>query len=148
MFKSVYLIFTILALITFFGCQNQVEPGQPQVNGEELVRQLWNDFKTNDREILGKWLDEGFQSVHEDGYRNRDQELELLVNLNLGEYELSDFNSTQSGNILVVTYFVSVYETIEGKLMPTDPAARMSVFKFKDNAWKWIAHANLNPMIK
>jgi len=84
--------------------------------------------------------------VHDDGARNREQEIELLKGLNIGEYTLSNFEVTQNGPVIIATYFVSVEETIEGKRLSTKPAPRLSVFLKTDSGWQWTAHANLNPL--
>lgn len=128
-------------------------PKQPvkeiqSVDGEKLVRQLWSDFKRNNREVFENWIADGFQSIHQDGSRNKAEQITLLMNLNLGDYTLSNFKTTQNENIVIVTYTVSVHETIDGKVLPTSPAQRLSIFQKIDNDWKWIAHANLNPMNK
>jgi len=114
--------------------------------GEDLVRELWNDFKTQNMSALENKIAPGFQSVHEDGARDAEAELKLLKELNLGEYTLSNFKVTQVGPAIIVSYFVSVQETIEAKRLSTKPAARLSIFLKTDSIWQWIAHANLNPL--
>ena len=128
-------------------------PKQPvkeiqSVDGEKLVRQLWSDFKRNNREVFENWIADGFQSVHQDGSRNKAEQITLLMNLNLGDYTLSNFKTTQNENVVIVSYTVSVHEMIDGNALPTAPAQRLSIFQKIDNDWKWIAHANLNPMNK
>lgn len=114
--------------------------------GENLVRQLWVDMKTKNIESLEKKIASGFQSIHQDGARNREQELSLIKELNLGEYILSDFKITRNGAVIIVTYFVSVAETIEGKLLSKKPAPRLSIFLKTESGWQWIAHANLKSL--
>jgi hypothetical protein len=114
--------------------------------GEDLVRKLWNDFKTQNISALEKKIAPGFQSIHEDGARDAKAELNLLKELNLDEYTLSNFEVTQVGPAIIVSYFVSVEETIEGKRLSTKPAARLTIFLKTDSDWEWIAHANLNPL--
>ena len=114
--------------------------------GQDLVRELWNDFKTQDISALESKIAPGFQSVHEDGARDARAELKLLKELNLGEYTLSNFKVTQVDPAIIVSYFVSVEETIEGKRLSSKPAARLTIFLKTDSGWQWIAHANLNPL--
>lgn len=114
--------------------------------GEDLVRELWNDFKTQDMSALEKKIAPGFQSIHEDGARDAEAELKLLKGLNLGEYTLSNFKVTQVGSAIIVSYFVSVEEIIEGQRLSGKPAARLTIFLETDTGWQWIAHANLNPL--
>ncbi len=114
--------------------------------GEDLVRELWNDFKTQNISALEKKIAPGFQSIHEDGARDVEAELKLLRELNLGEYTLSNFKVTQVGPAIIVSYFVSAEETIDGQRLSTKPAARLTIFLKTDTGWQWIAHANLNPL--
>jgi len=114
--------------------------------GKDLVRELWNDFKTQNMSALESKIVPGFQLIHEDGARDAEAELKLLKELNLGEYTLSNFKVTQVGPAIIVSYFVSVEETIEGKRLSIKPATRLTIFLKTDNGWQWTAHANLNPL--
>ena len=142
-----------LALILFFAFpavnSGRVMAGEPAGEiglGEKLVRQLWADMKAKNIEALEKMIARGFQSVHEDGARDRAEEIRLVKGLNLGDYTLSDFKVTRNGPVIVVTYFVSVPETIDGKRLSIKPAARLSAWLKTGIGWQWIAHANLNPL--
>jgi len=121
---------------------------EEEVNGEQMERQFWEEIKAQNMEYVESKIAIGFQSAHPDGARNRNQELELMKGLQMGEYELTDFQVTQNGSFIVVTYKVSVEETINGQVLPTEPAARLSVWAKTDKGWQWISHANLNPMKK
>jgi hypothetical protein len=139
----------VVAFCLFAVCQvvPAGEKGASHVaQGEELVRQLWADMKARNIEGLEKKLAPGFQSVHSDGARSREQEIELLKDLDLGEYTLSNLTVSQTGAVIVAVYFVSVEETIEGKRLSSVPAPRMSVFLETEDGWKWMAHANLKPL--
>jgi len=114
--------------------------------GENLVRELWNDFKTQNIAALQSKMAPGFQSIHEDGARDAEEELKLLKQLNLGDYTLSNFKVTEVGPSIIVSYFVSVGETIDAKRLSSEPAARLTIFLKTDSGWQWIAHANLNPL--
>ena len=96
---------------------------------------------------LKKMMAPGFQSVHRDGARDRKEEFQLIKGLNFGKYTLTNFKVTQNGPVVIVTYFVSVEETIKGKRLPaTKPAARLSAWLKTDSGWKWIIHANLRSL--
>jgi hypothetical protein len=115
-------------------------------SGEALVRQVWSAMKANDMATLGDMMAPGFQSVHEDGARDKAGELALVKDLALGDYDLSEFKVAEAGEALIVTYRVVVEETIDGKRLAKAPAMRLSVFVRVDGAWKWAAHANLRPV--
>jgi len=147
MLRKRFFIVAFTCMIFFWiGCQPPQPVQVPAVDGGELVRNLWSDFEKSDRQIFEDWLAAGFQSVHQDGARDREAEIKLLMGLNLGEYTLDNFVTTQNENMAVVTYTVAATETIDGKVLPKSPAVRLSVFRYDGNTWKWIAHANLNPM--
>ncbi len=147
MLRKRFFMVAFTGMIFFWiGCQAPQTAQAPAVNGEELVRNLWSDFEKSDRQIFENWVAEGFQSVHQNGARDRAAEIKLLMDLNLGEYTLDNFTTTQNEDMAVVTYTVAATETIAGKVLPKSPAVRLSVFRYDGKAWKWIAHANLNPM--
>lgn len=114
--------------------------------GEKLLRQLWADMQKSDMEGIEKTIAQGFQAVHQNGAVNREEEIELIKGLKLGDYTLSDIKITQNESVIVATYFVSVEETIKGKRLSKTPEPRLSVFYKTDGGWKWIAHANLKPL--
>jgi len=108
--------------------------------GEKLVRELFGQLAG------GKIEDKvapGFQSVHQDGARDRDTEIRLLSGLNMQDHKLSDFKVTQNGPVMLVTYTASMRETIDGKVAEGKPAPRLSVFIKQSQGWQWLAHANL-----
>lgn len=96
--------------------------------GEKLLRQLWADMKKPDMEVIEKTIAKGFQSVHQYGSNNREQEIKLIKGLKLGKYTLSNIKITRNGPVIVATYFVSVEETIKGKRLSKKPAPWLSVF--------------------
>jgi hypothetical protein len=96
--------------------------------------------------LIKGYISSGFQSVHEDGARNYEEELELIKGSDLSEYTLSDFKTTQDGPVFIVTYSVTVAETLAGKRLPKRNSMRMSVFLKVLDEWKWMAQANLNPL--
>jgi len=114
--------------------------------GETLVRQLWANLKDRRIETVQSQIAEGFQSVHQYGASNREQEKELLKRLNIDEYTLSNFQITQNGPVIIATYFISVEEKIKGQRLSKKPAPRLSVFLKTESGWQWIAHANLKPL--
>jgi len=116
--------------------------------GQKLVRDLWAKLKAGDATAVKQMMSPAFQSAHQDGARSRDEELALIANLHLGPYTLSNFKTTQDGPTLVVTYLVSVEETIDGKRLSRKPEPRLTVFIKSDTSWKWLAHANLKPLKK
>jgi len=115
-------------------------------DGEKMEKQIWEDIKAKNWEAVESKIAEGFQSVHPDGARDRANEISLIKNLNVGQVAFNDFRSTMSGDNIVVTYMISVQETIDLEQLPTKPTPRMSVWQKGTQGWQWICHANLNPI--
>ena len=141
--KAVIIVIVFLMLLFSISCNSRVQP--EKVDGEVLVKQVWEAMKTSDMEFIENILAPGFQSIHQDGARNRDEQIELIRGLNMGEYVLDNFKITQNENTINVTYFVNVTETIAGNTI-TKHAARLSVFSKTVDGWKWFSHANLVPL--
>jgi Domain of unknown function (DUF4440) len=114
--------------------------------GETLEREMAADIKAKNWNAVESRIAEGFQSVHPDGIRDRTGEIALLKQMNFGDSTLSNFKSTTIGDNIVVTFTMTVAETIDGKRLPAKPAYRLSVWKNGVNGWQWISHANLAPI--
>jgi len=137
----------VFVLIFSFLCISQValaeqKPLSVLEQGEKLVHQIWGDMKSGNIKAIEKYTAQGFQSVHQDGARSREQEITLIKGLNLGEYTLSNFMVTQDGPVIVASYFVSVAETINGKRLSSEPTPRLSIFLNTASGWQWITHGN------
>lgn len=135
---AVLAVFLLLPLTA----QAAEKQDQTKIRGEFLVRAFWSMVKNGDRAALTKLLAPGFQSLHVDGPRSLAQEMDLLMKVNIGPYRLSDFRTTRVGDALVVTYRVSVDETIKGQRLKGRAAPRMSVFVKTPAGWRMAAHAN------
>jgi len=141
-------IFFILVLFIFsfslFAFSETTE--NIDITGKELVQQLWVNFKTNNWEEIEKQMGSGFQSVHQDGTRDKDAQLELLKGLDLSDYIISDYTVTAEGPVIIVTYKITVEETLEGIRLPERTVMRLSAWVKSGDDWKWIIHANLTAM--
>ncbi len=93
-------------------------------------------------------LAKGFQSIHQDGARDREQERQTLSKLDLKDIALANFKVTRKDNLLIVTYSAAGHETVDGQATSTEPAYRLSVFVQAGKNWELLAHANLIPMTK
>ena len=102
------------------------------------------DIKAKNWNAVENRIADGFQSVHPDGPRDRVGEIALLKKMNFGDFTLSNFKSTVVGDNIVVTFTMTVAQTIDGKQLPPKPAYRLSVWKKGAGVdWQWISHANL-----
>jgi len=111
-----------------------------------MVAGVWSDMKARNWSAVEARIAPGFQSVHPDGPRDRAAELALIKGLDLGEYTLKEFKVTEAGGNLIVSYWISVQEVIDGKRLPSKPAMRLSIWSKARMGWQWVGHANLNPL--
>lgn len=140
--KILPIVFVITAVtLGIIACNNQPE----EIDGEVLIKEVWNAIKNDNIDYLDNILDPAFQSIHEDGVRNKAEELQLIKDLNLGDYELSDFRITQNNDVMNIFYNVQVKETIDNEIYMLK-SARLSVFCKTAEGWKWISHANMIPL--
>ena len=138
----------ILLVLGIFVATPVFAAGDINELGKSLVVDVWSKMKAGDTKALSQMMSDGFQSVHTEGAIGKKAEIDLIAGLNLGDYTLTEFATTVDGPVMVVTYMVSVAETIEGVRLNKHPAARMTVFVNTGDAWKWIGHANLKPISK
>ena len=83
-----------------------------------------------------------FSPFIQTGQRDRVGEIALLKKMNMGDFTLSNFKSTVVGDNVVVTFTMTVAQTIDAKQLPPKPAYRLSVWKKGASGWQWISHAN------
>jgi len=148
--KKAKVLFLSAIIVGFLitSCNTKTEIKIDPKMGDTLVKQLWSNISANDTTALNLFMAKGFQSVHEDGTINKEQELKLISGLAITSYTINDLVCTQEGNVIITSYMVSVEETIEGERLSKEPAARMSVFVYNEGKWQWLAHANLKPLAK
>ena len=104
--------------------------------GKKLVQQLWVDMKANNWKEIEKQMGSGFQSVHQDGTRDKDAQIELIKALDLGDYTISNYTVTMEGPIIIVTYKVTVEETLAGTRLPERTVMRLSAWVKSGDGWK------------
>lgn len=114
--------------------------------GQRLEGRLWADIKAKRFTNVEAKIAPGFQSVHQDGARDRDEELALIRGLDIHNYALYDFSVTRQGAAIIVSYMAAVEETIGGERLTKEPTARISVWLMTTDGWQWISHANLKPL--
>jgi hypothetical protein len=146
MFRSV-LTATVLTVATGAAMQLRAQAAPASAaEGERLERQMWVYLKANDQANLMKRMAPYFQSAHADGPRDRAGELALIKTLKPSTYTLTGFKVSTTPDIMVVSYWIAVSETIDGKTTSSKPAMRQSVWQKTAAGWQWIAHSNLVPI--
>src|SRR5690349_2053615 len=84
-------------------------------DGEKLERQMADDIKAKNWTAVEAKIADGFQSVHPDGIRDRAGEIALLKQMDFGNFTFGNFKSTTIGDNIVITFTMTVAETIDGK---------------------------------
>jgi len=145
-FRLAFAVAVCLRFSTFWIQAHATETASETSEGEKLERQMASDIQAKDWKAVEARIADGFQSVHPDGVRDRAGEIALLKGMNFGASILSNFKSTTIGDNIVVTFTMTVAETIDGKQLPAKPAYRLSVWKKGADGWQWISHANFAPI--
>jgi len=110
--------------------------------GKWLVEQVFVAMKEGRDANLDHWMSSSFQSIHQDGSRNKQEELALIRNLHLSKYVLNDFKVTRAGNILIVTCHLTGGEIVNGKYLDNKSSPRLDFFTQTASGWQWLAHAS------
>ncbi len=139
-------IASLFAAIALCSSSSLLSQDDSAATAEKLLRTLWDSMKAGDMEGIGKTMAPGFQSVHQDGSMGSEGELALIKGLKIESYSLSDVKASECGSTIVISYKVSVEESIGGKRLSKKPAPRLSVFVKTEEGWKWLAHANLKSL--
>ena len=136
MYKYVLFALILLARLSAFAELSQ---------GETLESQFWDNIKNQKWTDLEKQIAPYFQAAFFDEVLNKNQYLIHAKTVNISDYILSDFKSTDSPELIVVTYEIATSETIEGRPL-TSKATRLSVWQKTNDQWQQIAHAILIPV--
>ncbi|MDD3628038.1 MAG: hypothetical protein PHV06_12060, partial [bacterium] len=93
--KTSRWLFVVVAAILLFSIITINAGYEEGTEGIDLVKKFWADMKTCNTDSIDEYMSPEFQSIHEDGSRNKEEQLELIKNLKLGEYTLSNFKVTE-----------------------------------------------------
>ncbi len=121
-------------------------PGDPTAQGAALVQSYFSLLSAGDVEGLDALLAPGFQAVRANG--DVQAKASYLANPpQVGDFTITAVKGTKTDGVLVVSYRVTVTETIGGVEQPTGPAPRLSVFQWEKGAWRLASHANFNAIV-
>lgn len=122
-------------------------PGDPTAQGAALVQSYFTLLHNGDAEGLDALLAPGFQAVRANG-DVQDKASYLADYPQVGDFTVTAVKGTKTDGVLVISYQVTVTETIGGVEQPTGPAPRLSVFQWERGAWRLASHANFNAIVK
>ncbi|MBS0357807.1 MAG: nuclear transport factor 2 family protein [Proteobacteria bacterium] len=112
---------------------------------QNVIENWFAAMKEKQMDKAASFLAPQFISIHTDGIaRNKTEEMELIKNLNMQSYHLSNFSFSKSGNVIVVTYKDQGSETIDSKSVSTKAASRMAVLQNQNGKWVILAYSNLD----
>jgi hypothetical protein len=126
----------------------ETKAADSNIEGERIVRHVFTLFYEGNWSDIDELLAPDFQSIHDDGIRNRDEEMRYLMDRKLSSYTLSDFKTTVNGQVMVVTYKATIQGSTGEKRSSTSPSWRMSIFVQNQKRWLMLAHASTLPVEK
>ncbi|MBJ7259847.1 MAG: nuclear transport factor 2 family protein [Chthoniobacterales bacterium] len=95
---------------------------------------------------LEQLLSPACQFVTGQGSCDRTEAMKLMKEMNLGEVRFKDFKTTQAGDNLMVSFWLSASESIGGKVLSTGFSPRLSVWQRVGTDWQCVAYADLKPV--
>jgi hypothetical protein len=113
----------------------------PRAEATALLEGFFTALQQEDVDALDELLAPAFQVVRANG-TVQDKPAYLADLPDLGEFSLDSVQATVGEDELVVSYLLTVSESVEGTSQPVGPAPRLSVFEWRDGAWRLVAHAN------
>lgn len=112
--------------------------------GGRLVNRFFMELKHHDVAGLRHFLSSAFQIQRANGTRlTKAEYLHSLPDV-IG-YKVRDFRTTSTQRVVVVTYQARTDELIDGKMVESPYAPRLSAFSHGAHGWQLIAHGNFNP---
>ena len=111
--------------------------------GEKLERLSVQYLQDKNWDALEKMLDPSCQFVGMTGACDRAMAMTLMKGMNLGPVKFKDFLVTQSGDNLIVSFWLAADEYHDGKALSPDYSPRLSVWKKTSGQWLCIAYADL-----
>ena len=110
---------------------------------EKLERLSVQYIQDKNWTALERMLDPACQFVGMDGACDRESAMTLMKAMNLGPVKFKGFKVTQSGDSLVVSFWLAALEYQDGKELSPDYSPRLSIWKMVDGQYLCIAYADL-----
>jgi hypothetical protein len=121
----------------------QLSQGELVEQGEKLERLSVQYLQNKNWDALEKMLDPACQFVGMAGACDRASAMTLMRGMNLGPVKFKDFLVTQSGDNLIVSFWLAADEYREGIALSSNYSPRLSVWKKNGGEWLCIAYADL-----
>jgi len=110
-----------------------------------LVTKFFTLVQNKDKAGLEKFMSPAFQLERADGTGSG--KAAYLQNIStVQSFNLTDFQASRVGDVLVVRYLADATGIVNGKPYSPGPAPRLSVFVRDGKKWQIVAHSNFNPL--
>ena len=123
--------------------KQQLSQSELAAQGEKLERLSVQYLQDKNWDALEKMLDPACLFVGMAGACDRASAMTLMKGMNLGPVKFKDFLVTQSGDNLIVSFWLAADEYHDGKALSTEYSPRLSVWKNAGDQWLCIAYADL-----
>lgn len=134
-----------LAVMTLFFSLTSLAFANNEGDAKQLIQDWFTAMKNNEVDKAADFLAPQFVSIHTDGtVRNKAQEVSLMKDLHMQTFNLTQFKTTESGDIMIVTFKDEGAETIDKMPIGTQPAGRMAVLQNQNGKWLIVGYANLD----
>lgn len=110
---------------------------------EDLERLSVQLIQDKNWAALEKMLAPGCQFVSTQGACDKESAMRLMKEMHLGPVKFKDFQVTQAGDNLIVSFQIAALEYRDGKELSPKYSPRLSVWKSIDSQWQCIAYADL-----
>lgn len=148
---AVAIALTTTALLVSAGSGSSASPSvgsaNPRSQGRVLVQRFFTLLREEDSSGLNALLAPSFQVVRANG-GVQNKASYLADPPKIDRFRITKVKGTRNAGALVVSYQLTVIETIGGIDQPTKPSPRLSVFHRQNGAWRLVAHANFNAIRK
>ena len=114
-----------------------------EVEAENLERRSIQLLQEKNWEELEAMLDPACQFVNHQGACNRASAMTLMKQMNLGPVECKDFQVTQAGDNLIISFWLAAIEFCDGKQLSPNYSPRLSIWRKNKQQWRCIAYADL-----
>ena len=114
-----------------------------EVEAENLERRSIQLLQEKNWEELEAMLDPACQFVNHQGACDRASAMTLMKQMNLGPVEFKDFQVTQAGDNLIISFWLAAIEFCDGKQLSPNYSPRLSIWRKNKQQWRCIAYADL-----
>ena len=145
--KKILLRSSIILLLLV--CANvSAEKNSNFSDAEKLINNWFSAMIEGNTDKAKDMLAPEFIGLDEEGIARNKQAM-LSKKMRLKSYKLTDFQFSQSGDIIIVTYKNTGTEEMVGNQVTLNkPTPRMTILQKQGDKWLIVAHANLAPIKK